>query len=329
MSFVSIIVPCYNEQATIRLLLTSIYSQTYPRESMEVIIADGRSTDQTLNEIAAFQRDHPELQVAVVDNPKRIIPAGLNRAIQSARGDFIVRLDGHSVPNPDYVTRCVQALQERHGDNVGGVWEIKPRNQTWQARSVAVAASHRLGVGDAHYRVGKRPQKVDTVPFGAFSRTIIDRIGPFDESLLTNEDYEFNARLRQAGGVVWLDPEIRTVYFPPDSILALARQYWRYGFWKARMLRRYPETIRWRQALPPTFVLSLILLGLVGIWLPLAWWMLLIQLGIYMLALFISGIKAWIQNNDAALLLGLPLSIATMHINWGAAFLWSLVRRQK
>jgi succinoglycan biosynthesis protein ExoA len=295
---------------------------------MEVIIADGRSTDQTLKEIASFQHDHPDLQVDVVDNPERIIPAGLNRAIQKARGEIIIRLDGHSKPDPDYVARCVESLEQGCGDNVGGVWEIHPRDRSWQARSIATAAAHPLGVGDAYYRVGRTPQKVDTVPFGAFKRSVIDRIGPFDESLLTNEDYEFNTRLRRAGGIIWLDPRIRTVYFPPGSIASLARQYWRYGFWKARMLQRYPESIRWRQALPPAFAFSLILFSVSGIWLPLARWILSIQIGIYLLVLFIAAVQAWIKKHDAMLLLGLPLAIATMHIMWGAAFLWSLVRRK-
>ena len=99
---------------------------------------------------------------------------------------------------------------------------------------------------------------MDTVPFGAFRRSLIDKIGLFDETLLTNEDYEFNTRIRQSGGRVWLDPEIVTVYYARSTLRDLARQYWRYGYWKFRMLRRYPDTLRWRQALPPLFVASLI-----------------------------------------------------------------------
>jgi len=328
-SFVSIIVPCYNEQATIRLLLSSIYSQTYPREAMEVIIADGRSTDQTLKEIAIFNKDHPDLLVKIVDNPQRIIPAGLNRAIQNAKGEIIVRLDGHSMPRPDYVARCVDALKQGCGDNVGGVWEIRSRDNSWQARSIATAAAHPLGVGDAYYRVGRRPQEVDTVPFGAFKKTLIDRIGLFNEALLTNEDYEFNTRVRQAGGIIWMDPKISTVYFPPKSIVELARQYWRYGYWKGRMLQRYPGSIRWRQALPPAYVFSLLIFGILGIWLPVARWMLIIQIGIYILVMFFAAVNACIKKRDVGLLLGLPVAIATMHMVWGAAFLWSLVRRNK
>jgi succinoglycan biosynthesis protein ExoA len=326
-SFVSIIVPCYNEQATIRLLLESVYLQTYPRQAMEVIIADGGSTDQTLREISEFKRSHPDLRVEVVNNPARIIPAGLNRAVKAAHGEIIVRLDGHSMPDPDYVALCVDALQQGLGDNVGGVWKIRPRDQSWQSRSIATAAAHPLGVGDAHYRVGKRPQKVDTVPFGAFRKSILNRIGFFDETLLTNEDYEFNTRLRLAGGVIWLDPKIRTVYFPPGSFAALARQYWRYGYWKARMLRRYPESIRWRQVLPPAFVLSLVFLGVLGIWSSLARWVFLFQVSVYILVLFLTAVQAWLKKRDMMLFIGLPLAVAIMHLSWGTAFIWSLLRR--
>jgi hypothetical protein len=162
------------------------------------------------------------------------------------------------MPYPDYIERSVADLQAGFGENVGGTWEIQPGAQTWVAQSIAAAASHPLGVGDALYRHTDRAAHVDTVPFGAFKRELLALIGFFDESLLTNEDYEFNARIRRSGGKIWLDPSIRSVYFARPTLAKLARQYTRYGFWKWRMLRRYPETLRWRQALPPLFVFSLI-----------------------------------------------------------------------
>ncbi len=150
--------------------------------------------------------------------------------------------------------------KQGRGDNVGGVWEIQPGATTWIARSIAVAAAHPLGVGDAMYRLAATASEVDTVPFGSFRRTLIEQIGGYNESLLTNEDYEFNTRIRQANGRVWLDPSIRSVYFARSTFKELVRQYWRYGYWKWRMLRHFPDTVRWRQALPPLFVLSLVCL---------------------------------------------------------------------
>jgi GT2 family glycosyltransferase len=163
------------------------------------------------------------------------------------------------------------------------------------------------------------------VPFGAFRRSLVERIGPFDETLLTNEDYEFNVRVRRAGGKIWLDPAIQSTYFARQTFGALAQQYWRYGYWKARMLRRYPETFRWRQ-LSGAFVLSFLILGLLGIWIPAALWLLALEAGLYSLALLIAGAQVAIKKRDPALFIGVPLAIATMHFAWGIAFLWSLIR---
>lgn len=319
---VSIIVPCYNEQDTIRLLLEAVFGQTFPRQEMEVVIADGRSTDRTRQEIAAFQHAHPELRVSIVDNPRRIIPAGLNRAIAAATGEFIIRLDAHAVPSPNYVASCVEVLQAGLGENVGGEWEVQPIGKSWPARAISAAAVHPLGVGDARYRLGGFAQAVDTVPFGAFRRSLVERIGEFDETLLTNEDYEFNARIRKSGGRIWFDPAIRSVYFARRSFSDLATQYWRYGFWKARMLKRYPETFRWRQ-LAGVFVLSIPLLAILGIWFTWARWLLVVEVAVYYLALLFAGVQVAIKEREAAYIIGLPLAIATMHFAWGAAFIWS------
>jgi len=321
---VSIIIPCYNEQATIRQLLEAIHQQTYPHTEMEVVIADGFSEDATRDEIAGFQKEHPELDIRIVDNTLRTIPSAINCAIRAARGETIVRMDAHSRPYPEYVERCLSALDAGLGDNVGGVWEIKPGGSSWIAGSIAVAAAHPLGVGDAGYRIGARASAVDTVPFGAFRRALVDKIGFFDESLITNEDYEFNARIRQGGGRVWLDPKIVTVYYARSTLRDLARQYWRYGFWKYRMLRRYPDTLRWRQALPPVFVASLIVLTLL-VWWPLAGWFLTLELSVYIFVVLFAGLLASIRQQKIFLLMGLPLSIATMHLAWGGGFLWSVI----
>lgn len=318
--------PCFNEQRTIRSLLDSIYHQTYPRHNIEVIIADGLSTDQTRQEIIGFKLANEDLVVEVVDNPKRSIPSGLNQAIDTARGDYIVRLDAHSVPAEDYVARSISALESELGDNVGGLWEIQPGSDTWQARSIARAAAHPLGVGDARYRVGGRAQVVDTVPFGAFRRSLIERIGNFDETLLTNEDYEFNTRIRKAGGKIWFDPGIKSRYIARRSFGDLARQYWRYGFWKVKMLRRFPESFRWRQ-LAGLFVLSFPVLAVLGLWFIWAGWLLLFEAVVYLLALVLVGTQLAIKHRDLALLWGVPLAIATMHFSWGTAFIWSMINR--
>jgi glycosyltransferase involved in cell wall biosynthesis len=323
---VSIIVPCYNEEDTIQLLLEAIHRQTYDRRAMEVVVADGMSTDRTRSQIEEFISRHPELRVNVVDNEKRTIPAGLNRAIEAAQGDIFIRLDAHAEPEPGYVERCVATLARTGAANVGGVWIIRPLKDNWISRSIAAAASHPLGAGGARYRTGGKQGETDTVPFGAFPRQWVEKIGPFHEELETNEDYEYNVRLNQAGGVIYFDPEIRSIYYARPNILSLAKQYLRYGYWKARMLLRYPSSIRWRQAIPPLFVSSVMVLSLLGFVYNPAWWLLCAILGVYVAITFIAGIMVGFRKKDVSIAFGFPIAIWTMHFNWGGAFLWSMIK---
>jgi succinoglycan biosynthesis protein ExoA len=326
---VSVIVPCYNEQATICQLLDAIYNQTYPINEVEVVIADGLSTDLSRTVISDFQLKHPDLQIRVIDNLLRAIPSGLNRAIEAAQGSYIVRMDAHSIPNRDYIQKCIKGLETGLGDNIGGVWKIQPGASTWIAKAIAIAVSHPLGAGDARYRIGGVAQEVDTVPFGSFHKELIDKIGKFDETLLTNEDYEFNARLRQSGGRVWLDPTISSIYYARSTLKELARQYWRYGYWKAQMLRKHPKTLRWRQILPPVFVAALISLGILSLAWYLARWLLAFIVLLYTIVILSIGIRMSFKYTSPSLIIGVPLAMATLHFSWGTAFLWGMIAKYK
>jgi glycosyltransferase involved in cell wall biosynthesis len=322
---VSIFIPCYNEEKTIGLLLDAIRNQTYPLDHLEVVIADASSTDGTRQVIADYQQMHPEMRIQVVENPRRIIPAGLNAAIRASSGEILTRLDAHSIPAANYIELSVLALLEGRGQNVGGVIEIKPGGDSWIARSIAVAAAHPLGVGDARYRWATQAGPADTVAFGTFYRELFEHIGYYDETLLINEDYELNTRIRRSGGVIWVDPAIKAVYFSRSDLRSLARQYFSYGYWKFKMLKRYPGSLRWRQAIPPLFVAGILMLLLCSVFWSFARLMLGLSLGFYLLVLLAGSIAPARKKQDSGMLLGIPLAIMTMHLSWGTGFIWSLL----
>ncbi len=318
---VSIIIPCLNEEKRILKLLDAIFSQTYPHELMDITIADGGSTDHTREVISAFASNHPDLALQVIHNQVGSIPAALNRAITSSKGEVILRLDAHSAPFPDYVQISIEDLLNGKGDNVGGVWEIQPGNNSWMARSIAVAAAHPLGVGDASYRHAQQPALVDTVPFGCYRRTLVEKIGLYNENLLSNEDYEFNTRIRKYGGKVWLDPAIKSIYFARSDLFSLAQQYFRYGFWKFQMLRLYPGTLRWRQALPPVFAVTIFLGLILGIFIKVFANLLILELLVYFGIYLLVAFEQVLKRKDPTLLIGIPLAIFVMHFAWGSGFL--------
>jgi uncharacterized membrane protein len=178
------------------------------------------------------------------------------------------------------------------------------------------------------YRVGGVAQAVDTVPFGAFRRELFQDLGGFDETLLSNEDYEFNVRVRRRGGVVWMDPDIRSTYMARATLKEVARQYWRYGYWKHHMLRRYPDSIRWRQALPAAFVLALLGAVIAAVVWPPAVSLLAGIIGLYLFALLVAGIHMACRAGDASIVFGGMLALATMHLSWGTGFWSGLLRRR-
>lgn len=317
---VTIIVPCRNEARTIRGLLDSVIGQTWPIDQLEVLVVDGMSEDGTREQISQFATQHPELELSLVDNPHRTIPSALNLGIQAAQGEVVVRLDAHSSPRPDYIQACLSALERTQAANVGGVWDIRPGAPGRIARSIAIAAAHRLGAGDARYRTNGEAGWVDTVPFGAFPKDWLERVGAFNEDLLTNEDYEYNTRIRQAGGRIWFEPDIRSAYYARPTLWQLGRQYSRYGYWKARMLHGFPGSLRWRQALPPAFVAAALGWILLAPFAKIALWLLAVQWGGYALA---TAVAAWIEaarRRDGALIVGLPCAWWVMHLCWGSGF---------
>jgi hypothetical protein len=230
------------------------------------------------------------------------------------------------------VALCVESLQHKGAANVGGAWEIQPSNDQWMARSIAAAASHPLGAGDARYRYRGGEGEVHTVPFGAFSKAWMDRIGRYNESLLSNEDYEYNYRLRKAGGKIWYDPAIRSIYFSRSTFLSLAKQYSRYGFWKALMLVNHPQSIRWRQVLPALFTLVFLILIIFAIpplseRVPLSPLLLSGYAGIYIAITVIFGMFEAVRKRDPLIAIGFPASLWTMHLTWGMGFLWALITK--
>ena len=232
---VTIAMPSYNEEHYIEACIRSVQAQDYPRELIEILIADGRSSDRTREILAELAVEDPRIRV--VDNPDRLQAPGLNRLVQEARGEIIVRMDVHCEYAPDYVRKCVEVLARTGADNVGGAQRAKAR--TAFQRALCAALESPLGVGGARYRSATAEGFVDTVFLGAFRRRVFETVGLWDPGAITNEDAELNQRIIAAGGKLFLSPEIKVHYFPRPSFKTLAQQYFKYGRGRARTLLKH------------------------------------------------------------------------------------------
>ena len=320
--FVSLILPIRNEARYVERCLNAILAQDYPVDRMEIFVVDGMSTDGTLNLVTQSAIRNP--QFTILENPAHIVPTGLNRALCQAKGDIIVRVDGHCELAPDYIRRCVEHLRHEKVDVVGG--PIETVGETPLAQAIASGMSSKFGVGGAAFRtIHDRAMWVDTVAFPAFTRKAIERTGLFDEELVRNQDDEYSYRLRKWGGKILLAPDVRSRYYSRSSLGSLWRQYFQYGYWKVRVLQKHPKQMSLRQFIPPLFVAALmgslflsvlttpgkILFALIG--------------GIYLLANLAASILTAARRGWQTLPL-LPLVYAILHTAYGLGFLTGLVR---
>lgn len=309
------VIPVHNEERAVVAAVGSALGQV-GAPPLEVIVADGASSDGTRAAILALA--HGDARVRLIANPGGKTPSGLNAAIQAARGDVIVRCDAHSVLPDDYIATAIEVLAASGADVVGGTMHAVGRG-FWQ-RAIAMAMTTPVGVGDARFHTGGPPGPVDTVYLGVFQRPALERVGLFDESLERNQDYELNHRIRSSGGEVYFDPSLAVDYVPRANLKTLARQYRQYGMWKRLVLRRFPESLRWRQLAAPLLVVGLI----ASIVLVLFGQPLLAGLvpGVYLLALLGSATVELARRRDFAAL-ALPLVLPTMHLSWAIGFMTS------
>jgi len=322
---VSVVVPLRNEASFIQELVSSIFAQDYPSDRLEVIVADGMSTDGTRELLQSMQAADDRL--VLLDNPGRIVSTGLNAAVQRARGEVIIRVDGHALVAPDFIRQNVRLLEERPDAwSVGG--PIRHAATTTFGKAIAVAMSHPLGVGNALHRYPDYEGYVEGAQFPAFRRWVFDRIGTFDERLVRNQDDEFNYRIHLAGGRVYVSPLVRYTYFVRSTVSQLFRQYFQYGYWRIPVIEKHRRPTTWRQIAPTLFLAACVALALTGIVLrrPLVATAVPIAYGIALATCAVSVLR----RERPAVAVRVPLAIATMHVAYGlgvAYGLWSRILR--
>jgi len=316
---VSVILTAKNEELHLRSSVNSALASDYQGE-LEIVIAVGPSQDRT-REIAD-ELARSDSRIVVVENPTGNTPHGLNAALRNTRHDIIVRIDGHSEIQKDYIRKAVETLDATGAVNVGGL--MAAEGKTLFQTAVARAMSSPIGVGSARFHIGGSAGPTDTVYLGVFRRSALEAIGGYDESFIRAQDWEMNHRLRMNGGVIWFNPELKVIYRPRNTIKTLARQYFEYGRWRRAVSRRHKGTINFRYLAPPLNLLINLASVLLGTLLnPLF----LIPSASYLLVITLASMRVGKKVKEKLLL---PIVLIVMHFSWGFGFISSpksLLRR--
>jgi succinoglycan biosynthesis protein ExoA len=321
MTTVSFVMPVRNEEEYICASLKSLVDQNYPAGECEIIVVDGRSSDRSREIIEDICRQNP--QVHCLDNPVGIVPTAMNIGIRAARGEVIIRADGHNLYPPDYAATCVKYLEQTGADNVGGPWVTVAADESLSARLVAAVLSSPFGVGNSRFRTSSEEGFVDTVHFGAFRREMFDRVGMYNEKLVRNQDNELNARIRKAGGTIYLTPALVTRYHPAKSLLDLLTYTFKTSQWHIFTLRENRGSMGPRHLAPTVFLGLLLLLLPASFASVIAQWFLIGMMGTYFLTGFYFSLRSKHGGNWDVVLIQ-PWASFCFHVVYGAGTLFGL-----
>lgn len=322
--FVSVVIPVRNEHKYIRACLESILRQDYPRDRHEVLLAVGPSEDDTEEIIREYEGKYEYIHMLA--NPRGTISCGLNIGIKAAKGEYIVRMDAHSKFAENYISKCVEYLLKTGVENVGGPMVAGGKGPFQKAVALAYHSPFALGGGKQHIK-GYEGYS-DTVFLGAFRKSTAEKVGLFDEALILNEDDDFNFRISEAGGRVFITSEIRSIYYPRDTYMGLIKQYFGYGFWKVAVIKKHYRPARLSHLVPMMFVLFLVFGGLFSCFNKRIRKCYAGVLGLYAVLDAGASFKLKAEDNPDGLMLRFRLMLIhfLLHVSYGCGFIAGIFR---
>lgn len=316
---VSIICPVFNEEKFIEACIISIVEQDYPQDMMEVLFVDGHSTDNTTNIIKRYTNQYSFLKL--LDNPERIVPYALNKGLAEAQGEVIMRLDAHCTYPTNYVSELVKYLYQLNADNVGGVWNTQAAKDTPISQAIAFASSHPFGVGGSMHKIGtSKIIETDTVPFGCYKREVFDKTGIFDTDLVRNQDDEFNGRLHNLGGKIYLIPQVIINYTARDTLCKMRKMYYQYGLYKPLVNRKLGSPATVRQFFPLLFLLGIVIGGIGSIFSPFILHLYTTILLLYLFIGIVVGSMGAIRTHQPLLAVLMPYVFFNIHMSYGIGY---------
>ncbi len=315
---VVVVIPCLNETAFIEGLVAQLARDIDDSKGI-IVIADGGSTDGTVEKVQDLMRTYPH--VSLLLNEKRLQSAAVNMAAKHCGEGFqyLARIDAHAGYPENYVSGLLRAAEASGAQSI--VVPMTTVGKGCFQTAVAAAQNSVLGTGGSAHRHAGQSLWVDHGHHALFDLQWFLKVGGYDETFSHNEDAEFDARLVQAGGRIWLDGHSGITYYPRRDPQSLFSQYFNYGKGRARTVIKHKMPLKPRQ-LVPILIVPVCMAFVLGLWWPLLMFPFLIWVLTCLVYGFVLGLKL---KDPCARNAGVAAII--MHFAWSAGFLKTFLFR--
>ena len=311
----SVICPVLNGEKYITDNILTFFINSKIQEK-ELLIIDGGSNDRTIEIVTDWCQKYSNIKL--IHNPHKYVPYALNIGIKESNGQFISRLDVHTVYPKNYFEKCIELSKTINADNIGGT--IISCGVSICGKAIAHSMSSLFGVGNSTPRIKDYDGYVDSIAFGFWDKQVFDKYGFFDETLIKNQDEDHNYLIIENGGKVYQSSKIKTYYFVREKIIDFIKQMFYYGFYKPLVLVKNISRIKIRHIIPSLF-------------------------SVYIFTLFFNLNPFWLIPLYSYLLLNILFSIINteniltkiiciiifpiMHLSYGIGFILGLINAYK
>lgn len=314
--YISVILVTYNEQQYIENALLSLIEQTYPMDRYEILIVDGKSTDNTLSLVQNMKNKNTQIDIKIIDNPKRILAAGWNIGIKAAKGEYVVRIDAHAEAKNNFIEKNVETIiRVPEAVCVGG--KLITKSMTGGNEAVSKVLSSPFGVGNSSFRVSDKEGFADTAVYGLYRKEIFKEVGYFDEFFVRNQDIELHSRIRAAGGKFYFNPDIECIYYSRNTVKKMVKQALGNGKWNMILIRTHKAALSIRHLVPFVFVVFLVFSTIGGIFYKKIW---LLEALIVLTHLLLGVIASIKKTKKITEIITMPMIFFALHISYGIGY---------
>ena len=312
---ITVLCPVYNEEEHIEKVL-DFFVKAQP-QNKELLVIDGGSTDKTVSIVEKWMSEHSTIRL--LHNPQQYVPYALNMGIKNSTGNPIIRIDAHTLYNEDYFTQILKTFETTKADIVGG--PMRAIGKTNFQKAVGICSSTSFGVGNSQFHDPEKEGYVDSVYLGSWQRKVFDEVGLFDTQMKRNQDDEFHYRAKSMGKRIYLNPQIKSWYYPRNSMSKLFSQYFQYGLYKPLVIKKVSSEVKLRHLIPSLFVSYLLFIPLLYLAIG---YMAYSPLALYLIFDMFFSVK---NTENVSIATLNSIVYPTMHISYGLGFIVGITKR--